>query len=379
VFFSKRSLLNIIGEFANLGHEVSLIIPRSKSVPKTDNSRVQIISIPTRHFPIISRIAYAMVLFFFIPVYVITIKPDYVIAEPDTSILGLVSLLPYSKLKRIKLILDIRSTPVETVGFRGFLQTFFFGTSVLIAKKFFSGITIITPFMKKEICTRFNINPKRVGVWSSGVSTTLFNPEKDTSKGFDLKRKLGLTGKFVVLYHGVFSANRGLIETLEAVSILKSANPDVLFFILGTGPLCSRLKELVNVKKLEKNVIVHDQVEYSEVPKYITMCNIGVVPLPDHPYWRFQSPLKLLEYLAMEKVVILTDIPAHRFVIGENKCGVYVPSTNPIEIVKAIEYVYHNKQKLDTWGKIGRQVVIKEYTWNKQAKNLENYLFSINS
>jgi hypothetical protein len=41
----------------------------------------------------------------------------------------------------------------------------------------------------------------------------------------------------------------------------------------------------------------------------------------------------------MEKAVILTDIPAHRAVIGEAKCGVYISSVNPMEIAKAIEYV----------------------------------------
>jgi glycosyltransferase involved in cell wall biosynthesis len=79
----------------------------------------------------------------------------------------------------------------------------------------------------------------------------------------------------------------------------------------------------------------------------------------------------------MEKVVVLTDIPAHRAVIDKAKCGIYVSSVKPMEIAKAIEYAYFNKENLGEWGKIGRKIVEEEYTWEKVARDLENYLLSI--
>jgi len=193
----------------------------------------------------------------------------------------------------------------------------------------------------------------------------------------ELKRKLGLTGKFVVFYHGIFTATRGLTETIEAVKILRRKHPNIVFFLLGTGPIVTMLRALIQKEGLQENVIITNPVNQSEVPKFIGMCDIGIVPLPDHPYYRFQSPLKLLEYLAMEKVVILTDIPAHRAVIGEAKCGLYISSVKPMEIAKAIEYVYFNKEKLKEWGKNGREIVKEKFTWKKVARDLENYLLSI--
>jgi glycosyltransferase involved in cell wall biosynthesis len=249
--------------------------------------------------------------------------------------------------------------------------------SVLIAKKLFDGITIITATMKKKVCNDFDLKPDKVGVWTSGVSDSLFNPKNLISESMELKRKFGLTGKFVVFYHGVFSSTRGLTETIDALKILLPKYPNIVFFLLGTGPLASKLSALIQTEGLQENVIIGNPVDQVEVPKFISMCDIGIVPLPDHPYWRFQSPLKLLEYLAMEKVVILTDIPAHRAVIGEATCGVYISSINPMEIAKAIEYVYLNKDSLKERGKIGREIVKREYTWEKVAGSLENYLLSI--
>jgi glycosyltransferase involved in cell wall biosynthesis len=137
------------------------------------------------------------------------------------------------------------------------------------------------------------------------------------------------------------------------------------------------LRALIQKEGLQENIIITNPVIQSEVPKFISMCDVCIIPLPDHPYWRFQSPLKLLEYLAMEKVVILTDIPAHRAVLGEAKCGIYISSAKPMEIVKAIENAYLNKENLEEWGKIGRQIIVEKFTWAKVARDLENYLLSI--
>ena len=168
-----------------------------------------------------------------------------------------------------------------------------------------------------------------------------------------------------------------LIETINAIKILRRKHPNIVFFLLGTGPIVAMLKLLIRRDALEDNVIISNPVNQSEVPNFIGMCDVSILPLPDHPYWRYQSPLKLLEYLAMEKVVILTDLPAHRAVIGKAKCGIYVSSIKPREIAEAIEYAYSKKENLEEWGRIGREIVIERFTWEKVVKDLENYLLSI--
>lgn len=333
--------------------------------------------VPVRYLPVIAPAIHALVLTFLLPAYIVRSNPDFVIMSPDISIISSIPVLFLSKFKKTKLILDIRSTPVDTRGLRGSLVKFCFNISVLIARRFFSGITIITPMMRKEVSGKFSLNSKRIGVWSSGVSIELFDPKGWDRQGAELRTKMGLSGKFVVLYHGWFSTSRGINETIEAIRMLSQSNSDIVFFLLGSGPSVLELKSIVKKENIQTNVIIHDNVEYENVPKYIALCNVGIVPLPDIPYWRFQSPLKLLEYLAMGKVVILTDIPAHRSIIGEEECGIYISSAKPIEIAKAIEYAYHNKEKLEEWGKSGPTIIGLNYTWEKIVRDLENYLLSI--
>jgi glycosyltransferase involved in cell wall biosynthesis len=373
----RQSLLEILRHLVMKGYNIVLITMWPRNLVRAKTSNVHIKSIPLRYVPLVSPVMFALVLWFFLPVYIIVSKPDFIVTQPDVTILSSLPGLFVSKFREVKFILDVRSTPVETMGFRGFQRNLWFTISALVAKKLFAGVTIITSLMKKEVCSKFDIDPSKVGVWTSGVSTKLFDPENCISDRKELKRKLGLTRKFVVFYHGAFSFARGLTETIEAIKIVRRKHPSIVFFLLGTGSNVNMLKALIRKENLQENVIIYNPVNQSEVPNFIAMCDVGIVPLPDNPYWRFQSPLKLLEYLAMEKVVILTDIPAHRAIIGKAKCGVYISSAKPMEIAKAIEYCYFNKENLEKWGKVGRKIVTEEYTWKKVARDLENYLLSI--
>jgi glycosyltransferase involved in cell wall biosynthesis len=375
---SKTSQIEVLKHLARRGYDVHLIATHSKSHYRLRTPEVNIVSIPLRYVPIVSVIIYDIMLFFTLPVYIAILRPDFIVTDPEGPIWGFLSTLPFSRLRRFRILLDVRSTPVETVGLRGYLlRVFFFNISIYVAKRFFDCITIITSLMKEEICKSFTVDPNFVKVWTTGVSITLFRSEKHVYARNELRKKFGLLNKFVIFYHGAFTPSRGLQETIAAVSMVKHAHPDVVLFLLGSGSAIYDLERLIWKNKLQDNVIIHGVVDYEEVPKYIAMCDVGIVPLPDLPYWRHQCPLKLLEYLAMKKVVIVTDIPANRSVIGKEKCGIYVSPVTPTEIAKSIIYAYNNRENLKEWGASGRRIVNEKYTWEKVAKNLESYLLSI--
>lgn len=377
VFLHKTALMSMVTEFEELGHRVTLVAARSANVSQSRKSRVHMILFPLRFTAVISPIMYALAILLFLPLLVCTSKPDFVIIEYDISTVSSLPAVLISKLRKVRFVLDIRSIPVELNGHRSSFHKLKFSVSVLMAKKLFDGVTILTPLMKKEICDRFELDPNKVGVWTSGVSDGLFNPEASFEKGVEIKNILGLNRKFVVFYHGIFTPTRGLAETIDAVKMLLPRYPDIVFFLLGTGSMTSVLNDLIQRERLQENIIIHHSVVQEEVPKFISMCDVGIVPLPNHPYWRYQSPLKLLEYLSMGKVVILTDIPAHRAVVGEARCGIYVSSARSSEIAKSIEYAYFNRESLAEWGKAGRAIVRKSYSWERIARDLENYLLSV--
>ena len=374
-----KSEAEILPQLTKLGYEIYFISGYSKFKYRSKDSRIHPVPIPVgeKNLPFKYHFIFTLVQLFIFPFYILATKPNYIIVDWD-SVFGLIPMIPFCRSLHVKVILDIRSTPTpiedsrREISLRSNLLDSVFNVSVSIAKRKLDGITIITNLMKKEICSKFDINPAIVGVWPSGVSSDLFFDEKLFQSGTELRKKLGLTKKFIVFYHGSLSESRGLIEVINSMVILKDKHPEIVLFLLGKNG--KDLKEIVSEKSVEDSVIFHDFVDHSEVPKYIAMCDVGIVPLLVLSQWMNQCPLKLIEYLSMKKTIILTEIPCHREIIGNDKCGIFLSSTSPAMIAKSISFAFDNKEKLKEWGARGREIVADKYTWERVASNLDDYL-----
>jgi glycosyltransferase involved in cell wall biosynthesis len=371
-FLSKTAYIEICKQIAGLGNQVDFFAMRSKKLFKSDNPNMHLFAFPLRTVPIVGPLFYVVLVLIFLPFYLLLRKPDFVITEPKfgSMFYGLVfKLFPPSI--RPLLLMDIRSTPVVVTTFRDHLNSIWFSYSVIIAKAMFDGFTVATKEMKNELCFKFQVKPGQMYVWKNGVDLKLFSPEKYDRD--EMRKKLGLTDKFVIFYHGSFRLC-GIVETIKSVKLLEEKYPDLVFFLLGAGGGLKLYERIIQEDGIGDRVVIHSPVDYEDVPKYIAIADVGIVPLPDIPDWRNQSPLKLIEYLAMRKTVIATDIPANREFIGADKCGIYLSSVAPEEIAKAIEFVYERKEELGFCEKMETTVPIKDYDWRKIAENFECYL-----
>jgi glycosyltransferase involved in cell wall biosynthesis len=81
-----------------------------------------------------------------------------------------------------------------------------------------------------------------------------------------------------------------------------------------------------------------------------------------------------MEYLAMGKAVIVTNIEAHKHLLGSHGFAIIPSSNHPEKLASAIIEAYTNKDKLNNAGKRARQLISRKYTWDFQARLLEEYL-----
>ena len=330
---------------------------------------LHLVSIPLKYIQIVSPVLYGLALFLFLPFYILKIRPDFIILDPTTT-LSLIWKPFLSKLVHFKVVLDIRSTPVSR------RMQIYFNQAIWIAKTMFDGMTVVTPMMKEEICRIFSLRSDWVAVLPNGISDDFLESFKKERHASSLREKLGLSDKFVIIYHGSFRLHGGLLESVEAVGLIKNDHPDIVLFLLGAGSpqTLSVLRKAIERNDVQNNVILHGPVNFHSVPDYISMSDVGLVPLPNIPIWRYQQPLKLLEYMAMGKTIIATDSPAHRYVAGENSNVVHVRNLNPNELAKAMVYAYENREKLKDWGRAGQQVIAEKYVWKKVNDDLISYL-----
>ena len=374
---SKTALFEISDHLAKRGNKVDFFGLRSKKIIDTRNLYMRILAVPLRSFPFLTHLFYIATIGLILPIYVLLKRPNFVITEPKfgSIVFGLILLIFPFRL-RPKTIMDVRSTPVELEGIRALLGKIAFNNSVAISKKIFDGFTIVTNNMKTELVNQFNIKNKAMRVWTNGVNLELFN--NSLYDGHKIKEQMSLGDKFVVFYHGSISAERGILEAIESIGKLRDSYPDIVLFLIGSVSGLALIEEQIRKLDLQNKVIIHASVDYAEVPKYISMSDLCLVPLPNAPSWRYQCPLKLLEYMSMGKPVIAVEMPANREVLGDSNFAVIVPKADPEEFAKAIIYAYKNIEQLRITSAEGKLIIQERYDWRKIAQKFEMFLDEFN-
>ena len=370
----RTTWIEMIRNLQREGHETKMLTAfKNEKLPFGLEGSIEYV--PSIKHKVMNHISLNVSIFLWLFYFLFFWRADVVLLDFNTC----VTALPFAILRRLRVLradflLDVRSVPVETEGFLGSLSERLFGLSVRVARFWFQGMTVITPFMKEVLAERFRLDRQRIGIWSSGVSVALFDPESIPHPERERKREeLGLKGKFVVMYHGSIGKRRGLHECVEAMSFLEGYS-DIHLLVVGQGPAKEELERLTYRLNVQGRVTLKDTVPYEEIPLYISVADVGILPFPNLMWWRVSSPIKLMEYLAMEKPVIVTDIEAHRDVLGSEGIGFFTASDEPARIADGILDAYHSREKLGEIGSKGRHLVEERFTWERQAKSLNSFL-----
>ena len=303
--------------------------------------------------------------------------------EPvDCVILGVDTLpafLPFFFLRRLLigrpvLFLRIESNPTETGGrLRSLLLSVSDAFSLAVGKILCDKILFISPLMERYYSSQYHIPKSKTDVWPSSVDMNRFDPRSGSAeKIIRLRKELGISDQTVVLYHGLLSERKGIMETVEAFKILKEQSVNAKLIILGYGPMREALLRYVQDNRLNDIVQIRGPVDsIGEVRDYVALCDVGILPMPDHPWWRYQLFIKSLELLAMNKPLIVSDIPANRSIIGKAPVAVYLKATTPQGIADGVREFMAVRSSLN--ATLGREIAAR-FSVHRIALNIEHWI-----
>ena len=329
----------------------------------------------------IFRVKYLRILSFWIAGFIkflftyFSFRPDVVILDIFTFWFGIVPFL-FPGIKRCKIILDNRTPFYNSTSDELTLRDLLFRAYTRAAYFFCllinGGITTITLHYRDSLSRAFRISPQRIGVWGSGVDNERFDPALYEKNEHSFPWK----GKFVIIQHGQISYNRGIFESIKAISLAN--NDKIALVIIGSSindaEIDAELNELIYNLDLCESVYRIPTVPHEAIPRYISSANCAIMAYPNIEYWNNNNPLKLVEYLAMGKVVICTDMWTFRDVCGTSKCAVYIKDNEPKTIAEAISWCYKHRNNLNEYGREGIDIIKGRFTWKRQAENLLTFI-----
>ncbi len=247
------------------------------------------------------------------------------------------------------------------------------------ANAFYQGVTLITEEMKNYLEKKYFIFKVPIGIWESGVDLLKFYPIK---KNMKLKINIGFEkNDFLCFYHGSITKKRGVVELVKAFSNKKIYEKNIKLLIIGTGDYYYELKFLISKYDLTDTVKLLNWVDYDRVPEFISIADLCIVPLPNIDWWKVSSPLKLMEYIACGKNILMSRIIAHTNVVGSTKGYFWVDNTIPKnfaqEIIKANDLFSYNPKLFSDNGITIRHKLLPSISWSSRVHSLRNFLSSV--
>lgn len=158
-------------------------------------------------------------------------------------------------------------------------------------------------------------------------------PDRNT-----IRTELGLDESFkVVGFIGRFAPEKNLISLIIAFSSVLQNSPQARLVLVGTGPMESEMKNLVNEMNMSDKVIFCGV--RNDVNKILSACDIFILP----SFVEGMS-VALLEAMAAGRSIICSNIPTNAEIITHRRDGILVDPNNIKEIENAILELLDNAE-----------------------------------
>lgn len=171
-------------------------------------------------------------------------------------------------------------------------------------------------------------------------------------------------GKIVLIYVGSITVIRGIKEIIKATELLEGKAE---LWILGPYET-EGLKAECEAMEGYKYCKYFGSMPLKDVYDYTKAADIGLCTLHPTENYKESIPIKVLEYMASGKPLILSDFPYWKNLFGE--IGEYVDPLNPEDIKKAVLKYYDDRELMKSIGKDNKESFINNFSWDAEGKKL---------
>ena len=185
----------------------------------------------------------------------------------------------------------------------------------------------------------------------------------------DLAEKLGLAGRFNIMYGGNIGAAQALDVVLEAADSLRD-HPEIQFVLVGNGVTLPTLQRQAEEKGLS-NVKFLGRYPATEMASLYALADVLLVHLKDDPLFEITIPHKIFAYLASAKPVLAAVRGDAADVIEEIGAGIVCPPQDASALVDAALALYKMPaEKREEMGERGLTAVQERFNKQKQVAEL---------
>jgi len=194
------------------------------------------------------------------------------------------------------------------------------------------------------------------------------------ARGDEVRARVAPRGERVVVYTGSCARWHGL-DVLVDVAARWSGRP-VVFLVVGDGEDLGRVRRLASQAEVAHRFVFTGRVEHDDIGSYLAAADICVAPYAParHPIFRRhgmdRDPIKVLEYMALEKPCVTIDTPRMRALFRGGEEAVFYPAEDAATLERELRALLADPQRSARIALAGAELVRRRYTWDRHADEL---------
>jgi glycosyltransferase involved in cell wall biosynthesis len=235
----------------------------------------------------------------------------------------------------------------------------FLGMQSKVVRKL-NHIITVSEQSRQDISSAFKRPVNDIDLMYNGIDTEIFRPLANIEKQQQL----------LITTASADQPLKGLRYLLEAIALLKPSYPDLKLIVIGKLHAGGETEKRLQNLQLMNSVEFISGISTECLVEHYNRASIAVSP---SLYEGFGLPAG--EAMACETPVISSDGGALPEVVGD--AGLVVPAANDVALADAIKDLLDHPEKRNDLARLGRQRIVKSFSWAVKAQRLSHYYNTI--
>lgn len=212
----------------------------------------------------------------------------------------------------------------------------------------------------------YGISPDKICVIPNGVLLDKIKAPQDRQV---LRRRHGLGDEPVVLFVGSLQPWHGCDVLVQAFAKVYQRCPSARLLIVGDGKVRQSLEAQVKTLGLNGSVRFAGYVPHTQVPEFLAIADVAVLPYPELPVPFYFSPIKLFEYMGAGRAIVASRSGQIAEILRDGETGRLVSPGSVDELAQALIELCTSP---DRGAALGRQAQLEasHCTWQQRGELL---------
>jgi glycosyltransferase involved in cell wall biosynthesis len=224
-----------------------------------------------------------------------------------------------------------------------------------------TALAAVSSELRRHLIEEYGVQGSKILVLPNAADPIVFDPAIVSPT-----REL-IGGDFMWIgFVGGFYPWHGVDLLVEAFCRIEKKIPCARLVLIGDGPMKAKIVEQCARLGVTEKVSMTGQIAHQKLPEYVCKFHIGVMPDSNN----YGSPMKIFEYMALGKPVVVPDYGPLLDVITDGEEGKVFAARSIEELAHCLEYLLSDNDAYMRMSAKARAAILTKHNWVENSRRI---------